>query len=53
VLSDHRGGFLHERKSEIHATNVVAAGGEAAEFKSALLDISNRPVRPTEVTKRS
>jgi xanthine dehydrogenase accessory factor len=30
VLSDHRGGFLRERKSDIHATNVVAAGGEAA-----------------------
>jgi xanthine dehydrogenase accessory factor len=30
VLSDRRGGFLRERKSDIHATNVVAAGGEAA-----------------------
>jgi xanthine dehydrogenase accessory factor len=30
VLSDRRGGFLCERKSDIHATNVVAAGGEAA-----------------------
>jgi len=30
VLSGRRGGFLRERKSDIHATNVVAAGGEAA-----------------------
>jgi xanthine/CO dehydrogenase XdhC/CoxF family maturation factor len=30
VLSDRRGGFLRERRSDIHATNVVAAGGEAA-----------------------
>jgi xanthine dehydrogenase accessory factor len=30
VLSDRRGGFLRERKSDINATNVVAAGGEAA-----------------------
>ncbi len=30
VLSDRRGGFLRERKNDIHATNVVAAGGEAA-----------------------
>jgi xanthine/CO dehydrogenase XdhC/CoxF family maturation factor len=30
VLSDRRGGFLRERKSDIHATNAVAAGGEAA-----------------------
>jgi xanthine/CO dehydrogenase XdhC/CoxF family maturation factor len=30
VLSDRRGGFLRERKSDIHATNVVAAGGDAA-----------------------
>ena len=30
VLSDRHGGFLRERKSDIHATNVVAAGGEAA-----------------------
>jgi xanthine dehydrogenase accessory factor len=30
VLSDRRGGFLRERKSDIHATNVLAAGGEAA-----------------------
>jgi xanthine dehydrogenase accessory factor len=30
VLSDRRGGFLRERKSDIHATNVVAAAGEAA-----------------------
>jgi xanthine dehydrogenase accessory factor len=30
VLSDRRGGFLRERKSDIHATNVVAADGEAA-----------------------
>jgi xanthine/CO dehydrogenase XdhC/CoxF family maturation factor len=30
VLSDRRGGFLRERKSDIHATNVVPAGGEAA-----------------------
>ena len=30
VLSDRRGGFLCERKSDIHATNVVTAGGEAA-----------------------
>jgi xanthine dehydrogenase accessory factor len=30
VLADRRGGFLRERKSDIHATNVVAAGGEAA-----------------------
>ncbi len=30
ILSDRRGGFLRERKNDIHATNVVAAGGEAA-----------------------
>jgi xanthine dehydrogenase accessory factor len=30
VLSDRRGDFLRERKSDIHATNVVAAGGKAA-----------------------
>jgi xanthine dehydrogenase accessory factor len=30
VLSDRRGGFLRERKSDIHATNIVPAGGEAA-----------------------
>jgi xanthine dehydrogenase accessory factor len=30
VLSDRRGGFLRERRSDIHATNVVAAGVEAA-----------------------
>jgi xanthine dehydrogenase accessory factor len=30
VLSDRRGGFLRQRRSDIHATNVVAAGGEAA-----------------------
>jgi xanthine/CO dehydrogenase XdhC/CoxF family maturation factor len=30
VLSDRRGGFLRERKNDIHATNVVAAGGKAA-----------------------
>jgi len=30
VLSDRHGGFLRERKSDIHATNVVAADGEAA-----------------------
>jgi xanthine dehydrogenase accessory factor len=29
VLSNRRGGFLHERKSDIHAINAVA-GGEAA-----------------------
>jgi xanthine dehydrogenase accessory factor len=30
VLSDRRGGFLRERENDIHATNVVAAGGKAA-----------------------
>jgi xanthine/CO dehydrogenase XdhC/CoxF family maturation factor len=30
VLSDRRGGFLRERKSDIHAKNVVAASGQAA-----------------------
>jgi xanthine/CO dehydrogenase XdhC/CoxF family maturation factor len=30
VLSDRRGGFLRERKSDIHATNVVAVGSDAA-----------------------
>jgi xanthine/CO dehydrogenase XdhC/CoxF family maturation factor len=30
VLSERRGGFLRERKNDIHATDVVAAGGEAA-----------------------
>jgi xanthine dehydrogenase accessory factor len=30
VLSDRRGGFLRDRKSDIHATNIVPAGGEAA-----------------------
>src|SRR5438132_11614296 len=39
VLSDRRGGFLRERGSDIHAT-IAATGGAAAEFKSALLDVS-------------
>jgi xanthine/CO dehydrogenase XdhC/CoxF family maturation factor len=30
VLSGRRAGFLRERKSDIHTTNVLAAGGEAA-----------------------
>jgi xanthine/CO dehydrogenase XdhC/CoxF family maturation factor len=30
VLSDRHGGFLRERKSGIHPTNIVAAGGDAA-----------------------
>jgi xanthine/CO dehydrogenase XdhC/CoxF family maturation factor len=30
VLFDRRGGFLRERESDIHATNIVPAGGEAA-----------------------
>ena len=30
VFSNRSGGFSRQRKSDIHATNVVSAGGEAA-----------------------